>query len=104
MTPLLVKFPTVSMMKMELLGHNAKIDVDQEDTLLSVKEKIFNFFWDKLWHLSPMGRHGKPEDVLLKDRDFTEITTMEELQELMARCEAFQVVFKGKHPMLRPSF
>lgn len=97
-----IKFPTVTLLKMEHL-QSAEIEVAKDDTLLIVKEKIFHFFWEKLAWMSPIGKHGKPEDVVLKDRD-VEITTDSQLQQKVKELKEFQVVFKGKHPNLRPSF
>jgi hypothetical protein len=89
--PIIVKLPTISMMKMET---RLTIPFTGFETLREVKEKIFETVWKTLpSNVCQRGKHGSWEDVILKC-DQEEICSDEQLRQRLVCFNCFQATFK----------
>ena len=82
------------MMKMENKPY-IKLDVPDEGfTLPEIKNEIFKKAWEVLECWSPIGIHGTPDHIVLRDEYDVEITDDIQLRERMNKSLNFSAVFK----------
>jgi hypothetical protein len=84
-----VTFPTV--MKIEF---KAEIDIEDSSKLSEIHKKVYEIFWETMSLHSPIGEHGDPSQVILKDHNHLEITNDTQLKERLAECKNFEVTFR----------
>lgn len=92
-----VRLPTIDRMKM-LNTHYIKLETPREGfTLPGIRAEIYKKAWEVLEAWSPMGIHGTPDDVILRNMYDNEITSDIDLNERIKKSENFSAVFKS-HP------
>ncbi|GEM_PF-5607925 len=90
-----VTLPTIDRMKMEFKSY-IELQIPSESfTLPEIKAEIFKKAWEVLEVWSPNGIHGKPDDVILRNRYDQEITNDLDLKERINKSENFSAVFKS---------
>lgn len=71
------------------------IEVDDNPSLLQLKEKIYTVFWETMQrYIVP---HGNPDHVILKDFYNIEVTTDRELKKSLKKSIHFSIAFQ-EHP------
>lgn len=89
-----VSLPSISMMKMEYKSH-IELDLPSEGfTLPGIKKEVFKKAWEVLESWSPIGIHGTPDHVILRDEYDVEITNDIQLRDRINQSCNFSAVFK----------
>lgn len=88
-----IVFPAV----MKVAFRAVEIELDDAAPLPEVKQKIFEVFWSTMERFSPTGRHGSPDQVILRDFGQNVITSNAELRDRIAKNKNFEVVFEVHH-------
>lgn len=86
----------VDVLKMEM-SFTTKIEMEEPYDIYKVKSLIFEEFWQHFEKLSPIGKHGSPEHVLLRDRCQVPVDSTEDLIERIKECPNFEAVFVKHH-------
>src|SRR5690348_18151286 len=90
-----IALPTIDRMKLEYKPY-LQLQIPNEGfTLPGIKAEIFKKAWEVLEVWSPNGIHGKPDDVILKNRYDQEITNDLDLKKRINKSENFSAVFRS---------